>query len=58
MKKLSPYQRIILAAKLGFGVHLSADEVFGMSQDTAMVQVAENDDEARNDDEDNKEKEI
>ena len=43
--KRSPYQRIVLAAKKGRGVHLSADEAFQMSMDTAISDLAANDDE-------------
>lgn len=35
-KKADPYRRIILAARAGVGVHLSADEVFWMSGHTAI----------------------
>lgn len=41
---MTPYQRIIAASKLGRGVHLTAAEVEAMSRDSAIVQVAENDD--------------
>lgn len=43
---MSPYQRIIRAARLGRGVRLSADEVAAMIMDDAIETVARNDDEA------------
>ena len=43
-KKLSPYQRIIRAAKIGKGVLLNPDEVRNMAIDTAIRDLAENDD--------------
>ena len=46
MPKLSPYQRIVRAAKEGKGVHLSGDEVFAMALDDAIETMAYNDDEA------------
>lgn len=45
MKKLTPYQRIMRASKLGVGVRLSVEEVEQMSRDTAIEQLAINDDE-------------
>lgn len=41
----SPYMRIMIAAKLGKGVHLSAEEVAAMSMDTAISELALNDEE-------------
>lgn len=41
----SPYVRIMKAAKLGKGVHLSAEEVAAMSMDTAISELALNDEE-------------
>lgn len=45
MKYPTPYQRIMLASKRGVGIRLTADEVFEMSKDTAIAQLAANDDE-------------
>ena len=42
--KLTPYQRIVRAAKVGAGVRLTADEVWKMARDTAILQRAEWDD--------------
>ena len=41
----SPYQKIVMAAKAGRGVRLSAKECFEMAMDTAIRDLAENDDE-------------
>lgn len=43
MKRLT-YQRIMRAARRGTGLRLSEDEVCEMSRDTAISQLAENDD--------------
>lgn len=43
---MTPYQRIMAAAKLGRGVRLTAEEVRQMSRDSAILQLAELDDEA------------
>lgn len=43
--KLTPHQRIMRAARKGCGIRLSADEVAELSEDDAMFQAAENDDE-------------
>lgn len=43
-KKKSPYQRIVDAAKKGVGVRLSFEECHEMSRDTAICDLAENDD--------------
>lgn len=40
---MTPYQRIVAAAKLGKGVRLSAAEVAQMARDSAIVELAEND---------------
>lgn len=42
--RLSPYQRIVQAAKAGRGVRLSVDETAEIAQDDAIKQVAERDD--------------
>ncbi|MFJ6322317.1 MULTISPECIES: hypothetical protein [unclassified Rhizobium] len=42
MTRLSPYTRIVLAAKKGVGVRLSPDEVWEMAHDDAIATVAEN----------------
>lgn len=42
--KLTPYQRIVRAARNGVGVHINADEAWQMAQDTAIAQRAEWDD--------------
>ena len=42
--KLTPYQRIVRAAKTGTGVRLTADEAWQMARDTAILQRAEWDD--------------
>ena len=44
-RTLTPYQRIVRAAARGKGVVLSSDEVQAMSIDSAISQLAENDDE-------------
>lgn len=44
MKK-TPYQKILRAAKRGTGLHLTAEEVAGLSLDSAIETVAWNDDE-------------
>lgn len=49
---LSPYQRIMRAADKGRGVRLSAEDCRSMALDSAIVQLAENDDEAADEDED------
>ena len=41
---MTPYQRIMLAAKRGTGVRLTADEVWQMSNDTAIADRAAVDD--------------
>lgn len=46
-KKLTPYQRIMHAAKRGTGMRLSADEAFALSMDDAIASCAINDDEAQ-----------
>lgn len=43
--KLSPYQRIIRAARRSTGVHLSAEDVGILASDTAIKDRAGNDDE-------------
>ncbi len=43
--RLSPYQRIVRAAKAGRGVRLSADETFSLAHDDAIATVAAQDDE-------------
>lgn len=48
--RLTPYQKIMRAAKLGRGVRLTADEVFEMSMDDAISTCALGDDEPDNDD--------
>lgn len=45
LTKLTPYQRIMRAAKRGKGVLLSVSDVLKMAGDQAIVQLAENDDE-------------
>lgn len=42
MPKLNPYLRIMRAAKRGEGVRLSPQEVYFMSFDSAIAQVAQN----------------
>lgn len=41
--KLTPYQRIMNAAKRGTGLRLSAKEVWQLSYDTAISDAAKND---------------
>lgn len=48
-KRSTPYQRIMRAAKRGTGVRLTADDVRRMSIDTAIVELAMNDDEGHED---------
>lgn len=43
--KLTPYQRIVRAGKKGIGVRISAEEIQMICQDTAITDVAWNDDE-------------
>jgi hypothetical protein len=50
LSKLTPWQRIIRAAKEGKGIRLSADEVYMLSQDDAIEQRARNDDEGESED--------
>lgn len=42
---MSPYQRIMKAARDGKGIRLSADEVRQLAEDDAIQQVATEDDE-------------
>jgi hypothetical protein len=49
--KLTPWQRIIRAAKAGRGLRLTADEIYMLSQDDAIEQRARNDDEGESEDE-------
>jgi len=42
-RRPSPYQRIVRAAKQSRGVRLSPEECFDMSLDTAIAEVAAND---------------
>jgi hypothetical protein len=44
-KRLTPYQRIVLAAKRGMGCYLTARTCAHMARDEAIRQLAENDDE-------------
>lgn len=41
--KLTPYQRIMVAANKGVGLRLSAREVAAMSADSAISMLADND---------------
>lgn len=42
--KKTPWQRIIIASEKGSGIRLSADEVWQLSRDDAIVTKALNDD--------------
>ncbi len=43
-RKLTPWQKIMRAARRGTGLHLSPEEVGRLSMDDAIESVAENDD--------------
>lgn len=43
--KLTPFQKIMRAAKKGRGIRLTANEVFQLSRDDAIATAASNDDE-------------
>lgn len=43
--KLTPFQKIMRAAKKGRGLRLTANEVFQLSRDEAVSEAAFNDDE-------------
>lgn len=45
VKALTPYQRIVQAARRRVGVRLSAEEVAKLANDDAILTVAEHDDE-------------
>lgn len=47
-KTLSPWERIVRAGKRGEGLRLSADEVWALRMDDAIVTTAQNEEDKRN----------
>lgn len=41
-RKISAYERIVIAAKMGMGCRLSADDCFQLAKDHAIYAAAEN----------------